>query len=301
MKLKLRFERKSFRYTAPVIVGKTYVSSNTALKVTINEETSVSLTSLPHFHQYTIDEWQYSLNDFFESRELSLSHFDLKMPAFGLTPTLLSGELLYIIEAVLFSYLHNKQNHLFPWPEQVVKINGLFSKDIPFERVPDCVKIKIRPGESENCSLAMADCLSKNPAVLFRLDGNRSFDINSLLEFLNKIPQKNIQYIEEPFKNFSDSVLFKKVSSLTLALDESLIPHLEHLQKFNEEFFIVKPSLIGLSKSFELAARYPLRTVLSSSYETASAMKALTSIAATLPGQYHGMDTLKFLPKEFSI
>ncbi len=300
MKLKLRFEKNEFAYTTPITVGSFKIATNHALTVTINEKEKVTLTALPHFHHYTIQEWQFVLNDFFsDERNFSLENFNRKKPAFGLTETTLNGELLYIVEAVLFAAFQNK----FPLPAQEsVKINGLYNARLPFDQVPDCVKIKIRPGLAEDTSAAMRDCLAKNQKTLFRLDGNRTFESDSLLEFLNQLPQKNIQYIEEPFKNFSDSVLFKKMVSIPLAVDESLLPMVNHLEKIApEDYLIVKPSQIGLSKSFEIAEAFPKKAVLSSSYETATAMKALYSIASLLPEQFHGLDTIKFLPKRYSI
>jgi len=304
LKLKLSFERKSFTYTTPVTVGTSSVSSNTALQVSVNEEAMVDLTALSGLHHYTIEEWQYVLSEFFVQNEIAVQKFDLFKPAFGTATTNFTGELLYIVEEVLFAYLSMKKPDYFPQSNKEVLVNGLYSGQVPFEIVPNVVKIKIRQGEALQCLQAMTDCLSKNPDVLFRLDGNRTFEIESLMEFLKIFPKKylqSVQYIEEPFKNYADNFLFKKMSSIPLALDESLISHLNHLSKLEENFFIVKPSLIGLSKSFEMATRFPRTTILSSSYETASAMKALTSIAALLPDQYHGFDTLKFLPKKFSI
>jgi len=62
--------------------------------------------------------------------------------------------------------------------------------------------------------------------------------------------------------------------------------------------------LIGISKSFEImdiGRESHHNIVISSSYETKSAIRPLLYLAANNPYTYHGLDTLKYLPKDLGI
>ena len=308
MNLSLRFEKKNFHYTSPVTVGTKKVAKNTALRITFPDGHLLDLAPLPFFHQHDISHWQFAIETTLEKLVLDLAKIDFKKPLFGLGPFSHKDlELLYAVEAVLFSFLENSHPHLIPQTGPV-KINGLFSEKIPFKSTPECVKIKIRPGEESSCIRAIQECQKERPDVLIRLDGNRTFELESLLHFMSTLAEGlqsvSLQYLEEPFKNFFDLYGFRKISSVPIALDESLLYHLEDLdqlkEELKEEFFILKPTLLGLSTCFALIEHFPGRTIISSTYEFPEAMKALYALAALNPEQYHGLDTEKFLPKEFS-
>ena len=304
MNFGLRFEKKKFHYTTPVTVGTNKVANNTALRITYPDGHHLDLAPLPFFHQYDISQWQFAIETTLEKLVFVPEKIDFKKPLFGLgTFNQKDLELLYAIEAVLFSFLENSHPHLLPQAGPV-KINGLYSEKIPFKSTPECVKIKIRPGEEGSCLNAIQECQKLRSDVIFRLDGNRTFELESLLHFMGTLAQGlesvSVQYLEEPFKNFADLYGFRKISSVPIALDESLLYHLEDLSQFKEEFFILKPTLLGLSTCFALIEHFPGRTIISSTYEWPEAMKALYVLAALNPEQFHGLDTEKFLPKEFS-
>ena len=122
------------------------------------------------------------------------------------------------------------------------------------------------------------------------------------MQFLNGLSRLDlIEYVEEPFKNFSDTFAFQKLSDVPLAIDESIVNLGEDLTSFDNCYFVLKPSLIGLSSCFELMNRFSPRTIISSSYERPSALRPFFFLAALNPVQFHGLDTLKYLPKKFSI
>lgn len=289
-----------------MVVGKKFLAENVALRVRLDEETFVDLTTLPDFHHYTIDEWKYFLESFFATHELQFEDIQFEKLFFNTTKEENhSGELSYAVEAVLFAWIKKHHSEQVPTTLMPVKIHGLYSADVPFEAVPDCVKIKIRPGKERDTAEAINQCLSENHSVHFRFDGNRTFDLSSLLHFLQFLgencPAFALDFIEEPFINGADFFPFQIRSAIPLALDESLPFFLDHLEKFPNNYLILKPGLLGLSKCFELTKKYTHHTIISSTYETPSAMTALYALASLNPDQYHGLDTLKFLPKSFGI
>ena len=117
-----------------------------------------------------------------------------------------------------------------------------------------------------------------------------------------------IEYIEEPLKNAYDFHSFNQIYSYAIALDESLEVYKNQLIQLSNfpkgTNLILKPSIFGISKSFEIlkyASRFHHNVVISSTYETASAIRPLLYLAALNPNTYHGLDTLQFLPKGLSI
>lgn len=306
MKLELSFSTILFDYQVPVTVGKKQLAKNTALRVFEKGMFLVDLTTLPGFHSYDLRQWAFVLEMFFSQHELSFDRVDFNRPFFGLClEERLEAELTYALEAVLFAYLALHRPHLLGTHQQTIKVNALYSSAYPLDQGTEVLKIKIRPGKEEEAIVAIQNALQLNPSMRFRFDGNRSFDIEGLLIFLETLKKKTpeifffaqVQYIEEPFLKPSDNALFKKLSPIALALDESLPHFLPDLSRFEQEFFILKPSLLGLSVCHQLLSLYPQRAIVSSSYETPSAMQALIYLAGKNPDQYHGLDTLKFIPK----
>lgn len=304
------FEKIPFTYNAPVMVGKNNLSQNTALRVRLEDGVFVDLTALPGLHTYTIEEWKYVIQSFFESHEFQFDDILMEKLFFN-TPTTtttsalnLSGELAYAVESVLFAWIKKTRPEVLP-KTAAVKIHGLYSEAVPFETVPDCVKIKIRPGKTLELAAAINNCIARNPRVHFRFDGNCTFELSGLLQLLQSLgencPAFYVDFIEEPFINAADFFSFRNHSAIPIALDESLPFFFDHLEKFPEDFLILKPGVLGLSRCFELTKAFFPRAVISSTYETPSAMAALYALASLNPDQYHGLDTLKFLPKHFSI
>lgn len=313
MKLKLRFESFDFQYKKPIPVKKWYVRYNQALVVYASadgkEEAVIHLTSLPHFHDYNILEWKFALEDFFSSEDLNFNHIELSSPFFNTTNarSYNESELLFVIESVLFAFIEkNFIAALASIPKTDIKINGLYSKELGLEEIPECLKIKIRPGDEKifDTIQLMKDLVEKKSTIRFRLDGNRTFDLVQMIQLAHQLEKNHllhlVEYIEEPFKNFSDIYQFQKISSIPLALDESVVPFIDRPDQFPDFFFILKPSLVGLSTCFKLAKHFGNKIIISSSFELPTCFRSFLYLAALNPDQYHGLDTLKYLPNKYT-
>jgi hypothetical protein len=326
VKLKLQFKITDFYYTAPIIVQNYSLIKNQVLSVSIFQDdkniSAVDLIALPNFHQYNLLEWQFTLDNFFQFNNLNLDNIQLDAPLFNMVkakrPRGIDGELLFIIESVLFSVIEKKIPQILSFIEKKpIKINALYSSSINKESLPECLKIKIRPTLNNlNETIELIKSLFKNkPGIRLRLDGNRRFELADLTSYIEKLERgcgpllfSAIEYIEEPLKNAYDFHSFNQIYSYAIALDESLEVYknqLTQLRNFPEGLnLILKPSIFGISKSFEIlkyAVRFHHNVVISSTYESATAIRPLLYLAALNPKTYHGLDTLKFLPKELSI
>lgn len=331
MKINLEFSPKEILYTEPIVVIGHTLEKNRLLNVQIIKVDNmagdeiigqIDLTNLHHFHQYSLEEWEYLLDNFFREEDISLDQIILSAPYFNMIKTFASphaGELLAIIEDVLFVVIEKLSPVTLSFIEnRQIKINGLHSFTNPTQNLPECLKIKIRPtvenlNEVKNL---INDCLQKDPEILFRLDGNRTFELKELQFFMNELEVfcgeqliKQVEYLEEPLKNQYDYLTFSKTHPYyDEALDESVSSMLQDIDSFRKlpagTHIVLKPSLLGISKCLalmDLAFKTNHNAVISSSYETNSCMRPLLFMAANNPNTYHGLDTLKYLPKEYSI
>lgn len=321
MKIKLQCHIVDFDYLAPIIVQKNSMSCNRHLSVTLYKDEinngsligTLDLTALAHFHHYQLEQWRFILQSFFTAHEIQTSAIDLKRPYFNMIslPPLYTGELLFIIESVLFMFIEKNIPEVLDFiTKKPIEINCLYSPDLPLLDLPFWLKLKIKPTSSslESTIALVNEIKSQKEHVLFRLDGNAQFELSQLYSFLDAL-EKNcgplssfIEYIEEPLKNFNDYILLNHRAILPVAFDESLLFFQDSLPLLNKNCFIVlKPSLIGISKAFSLALQRPQKMIISSCYETASAIRPLLYLAALNPSTAHGLDTLKFLPNHLSI
>lgn len=303
MDITTSFETIAYRSPVPVR-GKT-ISDNRFLKVRVLER-DYYLSVLPGFHQLSLEELQFKVQYFFKNYQLNFNQIDFGVKFFNLLPvndTFLNAikeEALFNIEAILLGMIQTTHPHLFS--NDVVAINLLYNeKDGPdFYLDADCIKIKINPNSVERTIETINQLYKNNPEVIYRLDGNKKFELNELINFESALKKGipapaffKIDYIEEPFKNFYDTFLFKKRSELTVAIDES---YKNYIDQSDLDFpAVIKPSLIGISPVvFWLRLRQDNRAIISSSFEHPSVLVSLYFLARMRPNEFHGLEN--FLP-----
>ena len=312
MKVNLAFSISDFNYLSPIQVNHTKLATNKVLKIQMNNSSLdiIEFSPLVTFHNYNVYQWKKMLETFFQTQEIDFENILLDTPYFNMVsnPPTHSGEFLFAIEVVLFHLINKQRPDLLGDRPTKIKINSLFSKDSPdktdFSKT-DCLKLKIRPGNKQihETLTLIKQALEINPSIKFRLDGNRSFNLEELIEFENALSTvlTSIEYLEEPLKNHNDYWIFKKVSKIPYALDESVIAYQHNLEAVAQEcILILKPSLLSLSKCFEFMNKLKNTMVISSSYEAPSLLLAFNYLASLAPETFHGLDTQKFLPHSLS-
>jgi hypothetical protein len=313
VKINLTFQFSVFDYTAPIVVQKNILVKNEMMTVNLFENDQpiahLDFVSLPDFHNYSLSEWKFILEDFFTNRELSFENINLDLPFFNTTQSMQTeeGELLFLKESVIFALIEKKFSHVLAnIHKEPIKVNALYSKALPPTDSPACMKIKIRP--TANSLEETLNVMSQFSSTRFRLDGNRSFELHEFKNFILHLQlemsdlEKKIEYIEEPLKSHNEFLLYQIHQSFPIALDESVHSYQHALEDFPANAYaVLKPTLLGISKSFEILHSLKEHCVLSSAYETATVIRPLLYLAALNPSTHHGFDTLKFLPKEYSI
>ncbi len=196
--------------------------------------------------------------------------------------------------------------------QELVEINGLLSgsfdkiinkaKDLNLNGY-NCFKLKVGQKDftKELELIGQIRNIIGNEKYL-RLDANRSFDLKQGMEFLEKIDNYNIEYIEEPFS----SIEFLKEylscdKTIPVALDETVrelsfedIKQFPGLKKIAA--FVLKPTMMGYTQTMsyvKLAFENEIKPIISSSYESSIGIYVLASMAAIIDNSIPvGLDTL---------
>jgi len=288
-------------YRSPVPVRGLTIDHNRFLKVRVLE-VDYYLSVLPNLHQATLEEINLKVKHFFSQYELDFKSIDFSVKFFNLVgahDTFLDSikeECLFNIEAILLGMLQKTHPHLFS--HDVVAINLLYNDHdgTQFYLDADCIKIKINPENVYKTIQVINELYQLNPEMIYRLDGNKRFELDELIAFEQTLKKgihphafAKIDYIEEPFKNFYNTFLFKKRSHLTIAIDESYKNYIASADLMFPA--VIKPSLIGISPVFSwLRFHEDNRGIISSSFEHPSVLVALSFLARQRPNEFHGLE-----------
>lgn len=149
------------------------------------------------------------------------------------------------------------------------------------------------------------------PEALFRLDANGALEFDQLEMLYSRLPKHRMDYIEQPFSDTDPKLpdLLARAKHIPIALDESArtISDIQNIVTFGlAKTVILKPMLIGSFSEIEamisLCNQHGIRTVISSTLETAIARNHMAFLAAALaPDETHGLATGHLLSFDFSI
>lgn len=172
------------------------------------------------------------------------------------------------------------------------------------------MKIKVAAGNfSDELEFLNSLVSQQNFSGLLRLDANRGWNIQQIVELQAALDCTRLEWLEDPCSHVEHYYKWNEFSKIPLALDETLyqLPEAELfllLDRLKESLaaVILKPMLLGWSrckKIAEWAQEHRVRVVISSSYETGIGMAALRALAQRWPQEYHGLDTLRLYPEPF--
>lgn len=137
--------------------------------------------------------------------------------------------------------------------------------------------------------------------VKLRLDANRSWDMETALEFGKTVSSAQIEYIEEPLNDPTELPIFYNHCGVHFAFDETLHGIIDPTLSFKSytglKALVLKPTLIGCTARFlalvKQAKDQNVLPVLSSSYESDVGLTILAQLAASISGKEIavGLDT----------
>ncbi len=238
-------------------------------------------------------------------------NFIKQLDAYKLFPSVRFGiemAVLDLLEQSPKSFPH----HIFKKRPQAICLNGLLTgtKDEVISQAKRLLgqgfrKLKIKVGRrslKEDIEI-ISEIKKLLPAnAMLRIDVNRAWGLSTAVRFANAIGRQSIEYIEEPLKNPRHIPNLFKRTSFPITLDESITQFKGgNLKNFcGIHALIIKPMIVGGFKRsldlIELARKYGIKTVISSSFESGVGLAALVNFAAYAGTNdvAHGLDTQKF-------
>jgi len=288
-------------YKKPVSVRGHLMPTNNFLKVQFQGH-DFFFSTITGLHEISLKELEHHLHDFFQSlsiEQLNFHSLNFNQKYFGLiiNEDSLHHEVLFAIEVLLLSLIKNIDIN------KDLLINQVYSSQVNVKEYKNtqCLKLKISPKLMKENLSVLTSLHRENPHLIFRLDGNRQFELIDLLEFkhqLDQLPEsstliKKIDYFEEPLKNFYESYLFLKNCPIPIALDESFKSYFRLDQKipFENSIAVIKPALYGISSVYKwMNQNADSRVIISSSYEHPSVLYSLSFLGQLRPTEFHGLE-----------
>lgn len=276
------------------------------------------IAPLPYFHQEKLEDVVremevakkaiYSLE--FSNDEIveNPRYFGDKLQEFGFSPSVMWG-----IETALWNFAsaHAKLPPRRLWCKDccdTIEINGLVSgkwqdvkQQVAILKKQGIQTVKLKVGRNTlHEDLQNIEYLRQQGQWKIRLDANRSWSVAQAQDFLQRVEQYAIEYIEEPVPTQLQSQLKSSIAWDESVYEQQLPPQ----QPPYPQAVVLKPALIGgIAKTFawiSWAQRHGIPCVMSSCFETSIGLFMLANIAATLPPIAHGLDTYKWLKKDIA-
>lgn len=139
------------------------------------------------------------------------------------------------------------------------------------------------------------------PDIRLRLDANRSWDLDTAIDFGRAVAEQDIEYIEEPLVNPQDLPRFYDATGVPFGFDETLHgiidPNISLSAYTGLKAFVLKPTLVGCTARLialvNLAREEGILPVISSSFESDIGLAVLSQLAASITGENLavGLDT----------
>ncbi len=220
------------------------------------------------------------------------------------------------VETALLSLLANARNislgaMLYGHSSTKIPINGLLRSSLS-EWVPEAEylvsegykTLKIKVGRINPILEARGIKEIRHfvgPDIKLRLDANRSWDLDTALNFGKVVRDADIEYIEEPMENPADLPRFFDGCGVHFAFDETLHRIIDPTISFSTytglKALVMKPTLIGCTARFialvNQAKSQNIQPILSSSFESDVGLAALAQLAGSITGEEIavGLDT----------
>ncbi len=165
-------------------------------------------------------------------------------------------------------------------------------------------KLKVGRQKLSDDILLVTDVLNIiGNSSLLRLDANKAWSVDEVVQFFDKIIPNSIDYIEEPLADITHySELYNKVPTAPIALDESLAnlsdDDLNSLT--NLKAIVLKPTMLGFKRCLSLidyTYQKNLQPVISSTFESSVGIHKLIKLSAFINKKFEkeiavGLDTV---------
>jgi o-succinylbenzoate synthase len=160
------------------------------------------------------------------------------------------------------------------------------------------IKLKVKNTEIANA----IDIINQSPAsIRWRIDANRSWDLQETIKFFRSIDEQRIEYIEEPLQNIQQ---LDQLPFIPIALDETLLSFdaTQTLIPDNIRAFVLKPTLLGsrIHSLIDLGHKLHKTLVFSSCFESEIGLFHIARLQSIhSPKIAAGIDTYRYFQNHF--
>lgn len=169
------------------------------------------------------------------------------------------------------------------------------------------IKLKVGRGDPERDAARVRQLRDTvGPSIEIRLDANQAWSMPQARAFLHAISGAQVSYVEEPLANQSRLEELARLTTVPLALDESLVslPSDNLVRHTYAHAVILKPTLIGgIQATVDIAARAQslgMQAVISSAFETGVGLLGIVALGAAVNEEDVpvGVDTYKYFARD---
>lgn len=223
--------------------------------------------------------------------------------------------LLFGLEQLVFS-AENIENGNPVNEKKIIKINTLVGID-NYNKVLSSVEnyyekgfetLKLKVGRNifeEDLSLIQQIDDKFGNKIKLRIDINGNWNLDEAINNIKILEQFNIEYIEQPVKDFNDLIELAKLVKIPVAADECIRTYddaIKIIENENINFIVLKPTIrLGIFNTLRIIERSnkaDVKVIISSAFETEIARQSLVYLAAkTNHNLAHGLGT-ELLGKE---
>ena len=267
---------------------------------------------LPGFSRETLKEVHYALESFHQAIDGEIVEIE-EFLSIAEVHTSGNPSARFAIETAMYDLLSKEagktiSSYINPSAKNEVSLNGITGVHMPGDGFQVMkVKVGFRNLFDEIEQLVNLT-ESYGEDISFRLDANGAFDLPRAIRFCKEMEEFNIDYIEQPIQasELVDLAELCYHTTIPIAVDESLTDF-HSAEKIIEEqaahVFIIKPMVSGgfseTNKIIQLARKENIRTVITSSLETAIGRMACIHLAAAYEiTDACGIATDKFLNED---
>ncbi|MEL7967212.1 o-succinylbenzoate synthase [Vreelandella neptunia] len=161
---------------------------------------------------------------------------------------------------------------------------------------PSRLKLKVARYAMEEELALIEQLAARLPTTKLILDANGGWTREEAQRFCERLPLKQIDYLEEPCATFADTIAVAEATGVAIALDETLSRREEWNYHPQLKALVIKPTLIGSLSACEALVQRAradnLRVVISSSFESDLGLRLLSRLASVwAPDEPPGLDT----------
>lgn len=199
-------------------------------------------------------------------------------------------------------------------PRATVRLNALIGDavDVDGQRVHEIIEagyhaVKVKVGRRSvareaSAVRSLADVLDGRASL--RLDANRAWDLDQAMQFIEALPSRGVEYLEEPLSSPRALGTLRSRVQCPLALDETTREREPRAlsRECGVTAVVLKPTLLGgVQKTLawmNAAAENGVTPVISSSYETGVGLRMLVALASIGPDTPVGLSTYDRLSQD---